>query len=285
LFPNEWVYYQRYCKAHHNGYGWDFSGADHTEELHKLLVDSIMLRRLKKDVLKDLPDKVRSFIPIELTNTKEYFEAESNFVAYIRRIKGREAAIKASAAEALASIEGLKQLAVTGKLNGVINWIKNFLEVDGKLVVFATHKFVIDKLMEEFKDIAVKVDGSVTGSERQSAVDQFQTQEHIRLFVGNIKAAGVGLTLTAASNVAFIELPWTPGDLVQAEDRCHRIGQKYSVNIHYLLALRTIEERIVKILDSKRKVLDAVLDGIKTDDESLLTALINEYLKGYGEES
>jgi SWI/SNF-related matrix-associated actin-dependent regulator 1 of chromatin subfamily A len=132
--------------------------------------------------------------------------------------------------------------------------------------------------MQKFGKIAVKIDGSVSLSERNKAVEAFQGNDKIRLFVGNIKAAGVGLTLTASSNVAFLELPWTPGDLSQAEDRCHRIGQKDSVNIYFLLAPDTIEERLAHILDSKRKVLDAVLDGEITAQESLLTELIKGYI-------
>ena len=131
--------------------------------------------------------------------------------------------------------------------------------------------------MEQFKDIAVKVDGSVPNEQRSINVERFQNDPKIRLFVGNVQAAGVGLTLTAASNVAFLELPWTPGELSQAEDRCHRIGQKDAVNVHYLLAEGTIEEKIARLIDKKRKVLDSVLDGKETEQESLLTEIMNEY--------
>ena len=277
IMPNRWDYLRKYCGAKYNGYGWDFSGATNTGELHEKLTNSIMIRRKKSDVLPDLPDKVRSFIPLELDNASEYNRAEADFIEFVSNTKGQEAADRASNAATLAEIEGLKQLAVRGKMNQVIDWIKDFLDVDGKLVVFATHKFVIDRLQDEFMMRCVKVDGSVTGENRQKAVDRFQTDDSVRLFIGNIKAAGVGITLTASSNVAFIELPWTPGDVTQAEDRVHRIGQKDSVNIHYLLANGTIEEKIARLIDSKRKVLDAVLDGVETESESLLSELMKEY--------
>lgn len=277
LMPNFFSYAKEFCGAKHNGFGWDFGGATNIEKLHKLLTESLMIRRKKKDVLKDLPDKVRSFIPIELKNRSEYNEVKNNFIDFIKQTKGEEAAEKVSNAETLVQIEYLKQAAVNGKMDSVIEWVADFLNTGEKLIVFATHKTAIDRLMEEFKNKAVKIDGSVSTVNRNKAVELFQNNDSIRLFIGNIKAAGVGLTLTAASNVAFIELPWTPGDLVQAEDRCHRIGQKNSVSIYYLLAERTIEEEIATLLDSKRKVLDAVIDGTVTEDESLLTELINKY--------
>ncbi len=277
LFPNFFQFAKRYCGAVHNGFGWDFGGATNTKELNEKL-QTVMVRRLKKDVLKDLPDKLRSFIPFELDNQKEYDKAENNFIAYVKMAKGEEAAHIASNAETLAQIEALKQLAVQGKMKDSIEWIKNFLDTDGKLVVFAVHKVVINALMEVFGDVAVKIDGSVSMKNRDNVVQRFQNDDKVRLFVGNIKAAGVGLTLTAASNVAFLELPWTPGELVQAEDRCHRIGQEDSVTIYYLLTQGTIEEEIAMLLDSKRKVLDVVLDGQDTADDSLLSELMNKYL-------
>jgi len=276
VMPSFWKFAHKYCGARHNGFGWDFNGATNTDELHTILSNTLMIRRKKADVLKDLPDKIRSFIPIELNNEKEYRKAESDFIAYLREQKGMTAADRASNAQALAEIEGLKQLAVAGKMKQVVEWIRDFMESDEKLVIFATHKFVIDALMKEFSGMAVKVDGSVSGENRHQAVELFQNDPNVRIFVGNIKAAGVGLTLTAASNVLFLELPWTPGDLTQAEDRCHRIGQKESVTIHYLLAAGTIEEKIASLIDRKRRILDSVLDGTITDQESLLSELIKD---------
>jgi SNF2 family DNA or RNA helicase len=147
-------------------------------------------------------------------------------------------------------------------------------------VVFAVHKTTVDALMEEFKDMAVKIDGSCSAAKRDSAVKEFQNNPEIKLFVGNIQAAGTGLTLTAASAVAFLELPWTPGELSQAADRCHRIGQKNTVNVYYLLAAGSIEEKIAEILDEKKTVLDAVVDGEEAKDIGLFTKLMESYGEG-----
>ena len=277
IIGSAWGYLQRYCGAKHSRFGWDFTGASNTEELHEKLTSTIMLRRLKKDVLQDLPDKQYSFLPIELDNNKEYKKAESNFIQWLKENKGIEAARKATGAEALTEIETLKQLAVKGKMKQAIDWIKDFIEVDGKLVVFANHKFVIDTLMTEFRDIAVKIDGSVTGENRDKAVQEFQNNDAVKLFVGNIKAAGVGLTLTAASNVAFLEYDWVVGNHIQAEDRCHRIGQKTSVTIYYLTAINTIEEKLVKMLHKKAQVLAAVLDGVSMKETSIFQELLEQY--------
>ena len=112
---------------------------------------------------------------------------------------------------------------------------------------------------------------------KQQAEDRFQNDPQVRLFVGNIQAAGVVITLTAASNVVILELPWTPGDLDQATDRCHRITQRDSVTVHMLLAVGTVEETIASLLDTKRKVLTSVLNGHATTDEDLLMALMKRY--------
>ena len=276
VVPSFWEFKHRYCDPKHNGFGWDFSGASNMEELHEKL-KNVMIRRKKSDVLHDLPDKVHSFVPLELDNQAEYNYAEQNFIQYVKETKGKNAAKKAKNAQTLVQIESLKQIAVRGKMKQVINWIEDFLQTDEKLVVFATHKFVIDSLMEVFKSVAVKLDGSVTGANRQKVVDDFQTINKIRLFVGNTKAAGVGITLTAASNVAQLELPWNPAELDQSSDRVHRIGQKNSVTIYYLLANNTIEEEIAELLDKKRKVADAILDGKETEQISLLSELMNRY--------
>lgn len=287
IFPDFWRYVHRYCDAKHTGFGWDFTGASNKEELHELLTSTIMIRRKKSDVLKELPEKIYSFIPIQMSaaEEKEYAAAEADFIKFVRLNKGFTAAKRAKNAAHLTKIEGLKQIAVKGKIIHVIQWIKDFLESqsgdnNGKLVVFAIHKSAINALFNEFKTTAVKVDGSVTAKKRDQAVKKFQSDPKTRLFFGNLQAAGTGLTLTAASAVAFVELPWTSGELVQAEDRCHRIGQKDAVNIYYLLANETIEEEIAELLDKKRKVIDAILDGGEMENIKLLTDLMKKYEEG-----
>lgn len=278
LFPSFFRYAQRYCGAKHNGFGWDFNGASNTKELHQILTETVMIRRLKSEVLKELPDKIRTVIPMELNNRREYDRAEADLIAWLKANFGQKKADAAKKAEALTRIGELKRLAVRGKLDGCIDWIKEFLDSGQKLVVFAVHKFVIDALMEEFNGQAVKVDGSVSGEQRQAAVDAFQTQDNITLFVGNIQAAGVGLTLTAASTTCFLELHWNPGTHDQAEDRVHRIGQEAdSVNAYYLLAAGTMEEEIAELIDHKRQVLSQVLDGKDADEDSMFMELLKKY--------
>lgn len=273
-----WDFAFKYCGAKHNGFAWEFNGATNTEELHQLLVNTVMIRRLKKDVLPELPDKTYSLIPLEINNRQEYETATKDFINFIREKKGNEAALRASLAEALTQLRTLMQITAKGKLKAVIEWIEDYLEgTDEKLVVFAHHKIVIDELVQNFKKISVKIDGSVPSHHRQSIVEQFQTDPNIRLFIGNTEAAGESITLTAASTVAFIELPLTPGSLAQAEDRVHRIGQKQAVQVCFLFAKETVDEKVANWLDRKRRMIDAVLDGVETPQENLINELIKNY--------
>jgi len=275
LFPNRWNFAKKYCDLKHNSWGWDFSGSSNILELHKILTKSIMIRRKKEDVLKELPPKTKSIIPIKIDNFKEYKKAENNIIDWIKEHEGEEKAKKAKKAEALTSLEKLKQLSINGKFKQCIKWINNFLESDQKLVIFAIHKKTINLLIKEFPKMTVKIDGSTPSNKRQTAVDKFQTDPKIKLFVGNIKSAGTGLTLNASSNVCFLEYPWEPGTLSQAEDRCHRIGQKKNVNIHYLVSQNTIEEDIMSLLKEKAIVVDQILDGKITKSTNIFNDLIN----------
>lgn len=276
LFPNYWQFGVRYCGDVSN-YGVRFNGASNTQELNDILTDNCMIRRRKADVLADLPAKQRQVIPVQI-NMTEYEKAERMFVDMVADTDGH--IDNEQRIGILAQIEKCKQAAVLGKMKQAIEFIENYLETGKKLVVFATHIFTLDMLQKEFKNISVRVDGSVTGLKRQQAVDKFQNDDNIKLFLGNIKAAGVGLTLTAASDTLTLELGWTPGEHEQAEDRVHRIGQKAdSVMAYYMIAQGTIEQKIMQILDEKRVVLAQVLDGETVSQSSMLTALLDEYIE------
>ena len=151
---------------------------------------------------------------------------------------------------------------------------------DNKLVVFAVHHAVLDAVMAKFGKIAVRLDGSTPQAERGDLIARFQTDTGCRLFAGQIQAAGVGITLHAASHLAVLEFPWTPADLAQCEDRCHRIGQTKTLNVYYLVAANTLDEYMARLLAGKQKVLDAVVDGMPDESPSILSELIDTYLKG-----
>lgn len=259
----------RYCQAGNNGWGWSANGAANLEELHEF-IKPFCIRRTKSQVLTELPPKRRASIIMQFDEKQrqEYLDA-------------LEAAKNSSkAAEALRLIEAAKQAAVKGKLPAAIDWIETFIETE-KLVVFCTHNLTVEALMTKFGKQTVRLTGSENLQEREIAVDRFQNDDNVRLFVGNIKAAGVGITLTAASNVAFLELGWTPGDHSQAEDRCHRIGQTDSVTAWYLLADDTIEEKIFELIEMKRQWVETVHDGKPNDDLVFsMQQELMQYIKG-----
>ena len=261
-FGNFWAFAKRYCNATQNRFGWDFSGSSNTEELHERLTKSIMIRRKKADVLKDLPEKTLSVVPMGNKQSREY----KRFVKDMREAENQN--------HLFATINKAMQAVSKMKMKEVKEWIADFLESGQKLVVFAKHHFVIDELMNEFNSVAVKLDGRDSQEAKQKSVDRFQNDESVKLFVSNIKAGGVGITLTASSNVAFVELPWTPAELSQAIDRCHRIGQKDAVNAWLLIAENTIEEDVASLLDEKLKVLEAILNGKEVDDKNLIMELM-----------
>lgn len=279
---NSWMrYVQRYCGAYHDGFGWNVNGATHTAELYERVNGSVMIRRKKEDVLKDLPSKQRFVVPMEISNRTTYSKAENDLIGWVKETFGSGKASAAIQAEALARFTYLKQLAADGKREFIISWVKNCLDANGKLVLFAVHHTMIDFLVEELRHYnPAVVDGRVSIEKRQDEVDRFQNDPNCRIFIGNIKAAGVGLTLTAASNSVFVELGWTPGEHSQAEDRIHRIGQDNKVFAYYLIAANTIEEEIAQLLDSKMDVLTKVLDGKEADGGSLLSELLKKRLEG-----
>lgn len=265
VFPSWWKYTGRYCNRHNNGFGFgvDVTGASNTDELNKKLSRTVMIRRLKADVLPQLPPKVRSVVPISINNRR-----------YNEVIEDIKTMLTGNPAEHLTIIEKAKQVVVDMKLNSCLDWIQNYIENDEKLVVFAEHHNVIEKVKKAFKNESVVVYGATNNDKRQQAVDSFQNDPNCKLFIGS-RSAIEGLTLTAAKATCFLELWWTPGEHDQAEDRVHRIGQEAdSVMAYYLLAAGTIEEDIAQLLDEKRAVLASVLDGKKVANVDMLSELL-----------
>ena len=274
LFPSSWRYVKRYCDAKFNGFGWDYNGATNIEELHNILTRNLMIRRLKKDVLKDLPPKTRTVIPVEINGMDEYEKAEDDFIGWLHSIDPK-GMTPDKLTIALIKIEHLKRLTIAGKMKGIIDWIKNFLDTGEKLVVTFTHRNTASVLVEKFPNISTRVDGTVRDANRQKAVDAFN-DDKIRLFLGNLKVM-IGINLQAhCSNMLVVELGWVGTELLQAEDRLHRIGQKKGVNIWYIIGCNTVEERILKLLVKKQRIVESVLDGKPLKDKSTLDELLTE---------
>ncbi|MFW9871891.1 MAG: DEAD/DEAH box helicase [Candidatus Thorarchaeota archaeon] len=274
MFNNHERFLYEFCDKENDS---SAKGSNNPQKLHEILIKSFMIRRRKKDVLTELPKKQRSVTILPIDNRDKYEHARNDLLDFLRQYEGNYAALKAQYAIALVRFEKLKQLASEGKMQYVFEWIDTNLQQD-KLVIACVHKVVVNALMERYGNIAVKIDGSTSSIKKEISVERFQNDDNIRILVGNIKSAGVGLTLTRSHTMGIIELPWTPGECVQMEDRIHRIGQSEKVTIHYLVGDNTIELQIANLLDKKQKDLDAILDGAITEKETLLSYLIQEYM-------
>ena len=255
-----------------------FVAADAHLRLHWHLRARCFVRRLKADVLPQLPAKTRAIVPVELDNEAEYRLAERDLVAWLRSqpLDLRELDAKVAAAlraERLVRLNALKLLAARGKLHAALAWIHDFCSSGERLVVFAHHREIQRAVLARFPT-ALHILGEDSRGARDAALRAFQAPGQTRgnqLIVCSIEVAGQGLTLTRSSNVVFLELDWTPAKHDQAEDRCHRIGQQDAVNASYLLAAGTIDETISTLLERKRAVIGAVTDGREEDEEGVST--------------
>jgi SWI/SNF-related matrix-associated actin-dependent regulator of chromatin subfamily A-like protein 1 len=182
-------------------------------------------------------------------------------------------------AERLAQITTLQRLAARGKLESALAWIHDFLASGEPLVVFARHVEVQTAVLERFPH-ALHIMGRDTITERDEAVSAFQDPDGPQLIVAATRVGAQGITLTRASNVAFLELEWTPALHDQAEDRCHRIGQRDAVTAWYLLAADTIDETMAGLIQRKRGLIAAVTDGRQLEDEGLLDQVVRELRGG-----
>ncbi len=288
-----WHFAKRYCggkevlRTTRGGVtkpGWDLSGASNLPELAARLRATCMVRRRKRDVLLELPPKQLSLVPVEIgaAERKEYDVAQRDVLDWIAARAGKDpvfraaiagldeerqiAAIlgraqvavdRAAQAEELVKIEALKQISARGKIPAAVEWIENFLATGEKLVVFAWHQEICDALAAKFA--APAITGATPLARRQKIVDDFQRKKDCPLVVLNLQAGGVGLTLTAASNVLVVEWPWTPALLDQAIDRCHRIGQHDAVTAWLMMGRRTIDQPIWKMLQNKRATAEGAV--------------------------
>ena len=261
-FKSRMKFAHKFCGAEWTPWGWKFDGASHTEKLHTILTEHCMVRRRKMDVLKDLPPKLRQVIPLPLSNRAEYNHACDDFLGWLEE-QSPDKANRASKAIQMARIGYLLRLAAKLKLRSAVDWINEWLEQNpgDKLVVFANHRKCLSALERKCRASSVLIDGSVSGRDRNKMVGAFQNSSDPRLFLGNMHAAGEGITLTAAHHVVFVELDWVPAVLRQAEDRCHRIGTTDTVWCTYLVAHDTVEESLCRIIQKKQRVMSEVLDG------------------------
>lgn len=259
----------------------DYGENGNLAELSAKLHDSCMIRREKAKVLTQLPDKQRTDLHVEISNRDEYDLAATDLAAYLREYTectDREIRRKMRM-EALVKFMTLRSLASKGKVKQAADFIRNFLANGKPLIVFCSLKEIVKALQKQFPD-AVRVTGDDPLAEKQAAVDAFQSGE-ASLIICSIKAAGVGLTLTASSNVAFVEFPWTYADCCQCEDRAHRIGQKDNVNCYYLIGRHTIDPILYNIIHRKRSIANQIMasdDDIPTD-EMYFDELVNSFLE------
>lgn len=279
---------KRYCGADSNGFGFDPSGASNLPELQDKLRSTIMIRRLKADVLKELPAKRRAIIEIPAINgasaavaaEADAFEAHEERLASLRvavelakasddpaDYDAAVGALKAGASVAFTEISRLRHDTAVAKIPYVVEHLRDIVEAGSKVVVFAHHKDVLLAVAKEFGDKAVLLYGDTAMDARQAAVDRFQRHPECLVFVGGILAAGVGITLTAASHVVFAELDWVPGNVTQAEDRCHRIGQHDCVLVQHLVLEGSLDARMATVLVAKQEIQAAALDTVTEAQE------------------
>ena len=172
----------------------------------------------------------------------------------------------------------LRRATARGKIAQTVEFVNNIVENGEKIIIFAFHNETINLLAEKLEGSLV-INGSVSSERRQEIVDLYQNDENTKIIIGQIQAAGVGLTLTAGSNVIFIELPWTPSEQDQAEDRQFRQGQKKLVNVYVLAGRETIDERIYNTIERKRKIFNQVTQTEDSIETNFLKELIESYRK------
>lgn len=280
---SQWKYAHRYCGATHNGYGWDFSGASNLEELNMKLRGTIMIRRTKAEALPELPPVFHQVIELPSTAELRRLMREENktwdgrqdvmdmlrAAVEIAKVSENEEDYKdavrnlrSGMAESFAEMSKIRQDIAVAKIPYVL---EHLADTEDKVIVFFHHREVGFQLKEALGDSAVMVMGGDHVEDRQDAVDRFQTDPKIKYFLGSITAAGVGLTLTAASHVVFTELDYRPAMMNQAYSRAQRIGQKNNVLVQYLLVEDSLDVKMAHDLIRKQEIIDKALDELVED--------------------
>tara|TARA_B100001094_G_C18157817_1_gene787514 strand:+ start:41 stop:1774 length:1734 start_codon:yes stop_codon:yes gene_type:complete len=260
---NNWInYVRRYCdgKQIFRGYRkiWLTFGATNLEELRDKTNDKV-LRRLKEDVL-DLPDKIITPIHMEL-KSKTYEEEMGDYLDWRRQNKNRGLSIQ------LSKLMKVRQIIALEKVKETTQLIEQCLQQDKKVIVFTNFTEPLMTLHEKYKKESVILNGTMKKEDRQESVDRFQNDDNVKVFIGNVKAAGVGITLTAAEVVIFNDLSFVPSDMSQCEDRAFRIGQDKKVSCMYPIYDNTIERTIYELVNKKKSVIDTVMgDNINEED-------------------
>lgn len=261
-FGNFFAFAKRYTDAHHNGWGWDFKGSSNEEELHER-TRSLAIRRLKKEVMAELPDKIRQIETVtpSAADLRTYRRVHNEWLAEYSR---HQEAGGTPPGFVLNMLTDLRHHAGRLKVQATVDKVNDYRDITGKpIVVFAHHRDVIEMLSEELSDEHEVgfITGEVSAEKRQVAVDKFQSG-NLDVLVCSTVAAKEGLTLTAADTVLFVEREWVPGWEEQAEDRVNRIGQDAeTVHAIYLSVANTIDEKFDAVIEEKRKVVQAILDG------------------------
>lgn len=262
---------ERYCEGG--------KGATNLKELNYLLNKFCFFRREKKDVAKDLPDKQRQTILCDITTRAAYNKARDQFVKYLEEQGASDEDIaKKLRGEIMVKMAELKKISAYGKLNEAKEFIHQVIDSGEKLIVFVVHHVIVDELLSEFPK-AVTVTGRDDQNQKQHSIDSFQKNDDCKLIICNIKAAGVGITLTASSRVAFIEYPWTYADCVQCEDRAHRIGQTNNVMCTYFLGQNTIDEDLYQMIQEKRHVGNTITGASDQMKMEMITNVMDLFSK------
>lgn len=278
---NRWKFAKRYCAGSNNGFGFDASGASNLPEFRTYLRQLVMVRRLKADVLKELPPKTRQVVTVEAGGElASVVRAEGKFIEANRdaieraqaelelaksgteeEFKSAVNALKDSMHVAFTEMSRLRHETAVAKVPVAIEMIREDLDEVPKMIVFAHHRDVLQELNRAFPGVSVLVTGETNGSDAEAYIRRFQTDPAVRIFFGSIRATGEGITLTAASLVWFMELDWVPGKMCQCEDRAHRIGQRDNVHAKYLVVDQSLDARVMHTLLEKMAVIEQALDS------------------------